>query len=83
MRPRQLYGVRCVLTLVATALLACGDDGNANQIVRVEVTPSTLLLTAIGTERQLSAQAFNAAGELVDEPITWTSSTCTPAIWKP
>ncbi|MBW2402636.1 MAG: hypothetical protein JRF42_02250 [Deltaproteobacteria bacterium] len=43
-------------------------------IVRVEITPGSVMLGALGESYPLTAQAFNAAGLEVDAEFAWTSS---------
>ena len=44
------------------------------QIARVEVTPSTALLTKLGEATQFTARAFNSQGHEVEANFTWESS---------
>jgi hypothetical protein len=43
-------------------------------ITRVEITPGSVMLGALGESYPLTAQAFNAAGLEVDAEFAWTSS---------
>ncbi len=78
-------GRRGILALLLLALalgLSCGGesttDGTSGDpvslIARVEVTPSTALLTELGEATQFTAQAFDAQGNPVVTDFTWTSS---------
>jgi hypothetical protein len=49
-------------------------DGGGPGIVRVEVTPGSILLGAAGATHALTAHAFNAQNVEVQTPFTWTSS---------
>lgn len=49
-----------------------GETGSGS----IEITPSTLTLTAIGNEAQLSATARDASGSTISNPgFTWTSTS--------
>ena len=50
------------------------DGGNGPLIVRVDVAPGSLLLTAPGQTHTLTAKAFDAQGTEVATAFTWTSS---------
>ena len=68
---------RVALLLAFLPLLAaCGTVGAPPQsrIARVEVAPSSLLMTASGASHALSARAFDAGGNPVETTFTWTSS---------
>ncbi|MBL8519081.1 MAG: hypothetical protein JNK75_00285 [Betaproteobacteria bacterium] len=43
-------------------------------VARIEIEQTGLLLDAMGTTRQLTANAYNAAGQKLNVPVTWTSS---------
>lgn len=70
--------------LLAAALLAlagCGGGGQetAPEVAqappaRIEIAPSTVLLTAPGARKSLSARVFDAAGNALTTPVEWTSS---------
>jgi hypothetical protein len=74
------------LLLLATALgVGCSGSDNGGRgnpdggnpgpgIVRVEVTPGSVLLGASGQTHALTAHAFNAANVEVQTTFTWTSS---------
>lgn len=66
---------------LALLLAACGGGGgggNNNAIedraARIEIEQTGLLLTGRGDSRALQARVFNAAGERLDLPVTWSSS---------
>lgn len=77
------------IILVATMLIGCAptppppptqgpiSSGPPVRLVlgaRVEISPSAVLLTAVGGTRKLSAQAFDAAGNPSSGTATWSSS---------
>src|SRR5262249_49345529 len=51
-----------------------GGPGGSAAIVRIEVTPSSVLLSGAGQRHPLTAKAFNAQGAEVPTTFTWTSS---------
>ena len=78
--------VRGVLVVVLLAVVsACGGGGSSDgdgggtedlskRVAKVVIDQDSLLFTAAGEQRALSAQAFNARGEVLQVPITWQSS---------
>jgi hypothetical protein len=61
------------------ACRTCCRGGGAAECVtvgvaRIAIVPGSVLLTAAGATRVLEAQAFDAAGNRLALPVTWTSS---------
>ena len=48
--------------------------------VRIEITPGTLLLTQAGETRQLTAQAYDAAGQPTVAEFVWRSSSAAVSV---
>lgn len=74
---------RVLVLLFAVLLTACGGGGGngggdgssaAETATRVEIVQTGLLLAGRGDSRALQARVFNAAGERLDLPVTWSSS---------
>lgn len=67
-----------ILGLLIITLVGCGGDdatGPNNEVVNVEVSPSTGTLSALGATLQLSAVPRNSDGRPVSgRTITWSSS---------
>jgi len=66
---------------LAFMLVSCGGgsenkEDHVSQVVRIQVSPGTVLLTGLNERHQLKAIAYNAAGEEVEinSPISWTSN---------
>ncbi len=60
-------------------LVACGGGGSVvgdapSAPTRIEIAPNALLLTATGQKKSLAAKVFDAAGNIVQAPVEWTSS---------
>jgi len=51
------------------------DGGGQPVAASIEVTPSALLLTGAGQERTLRARVLDAAGNELNLPVAWSSST--------
>lgn len=51
------------------------DAGSAHGILRVEISPVSVLLTTVGQTRALTARAVDAGGAAVAVPIAWSSSS--------
>jgi len=51
------------------------DGGGLPVAASIEVTPSALLLTGAGQERTLRARVLDAAGNELNLPVAWSSST--------
>lgn len=60
--------------LLALGLSGCGTGVSAPTVARVVITPGAQLLTASGESRTLTAQAYDASGDPLDAPISWSSS---------
>lgn len=59
---------------------SCGGGGNSNDgegrsVASIQIDQTGLLLTSVGDSRQLSARAMDAQGNVLDIPISWTSTT--------
>jgi hypothetical protein len=67
---------RVLLLFALVVLAACGGGGGTPEsgIARIEITPGTFLFTNVGEERQLSATAYDAQGNVVETTFNWTSS---------
>ncbi len=71
-----------IYLIVVLSLLqaACGGGGGSNgasqdtRIASIKITPGSVMLTQVGEQRALQAQAYNAAGEEVDATFSWSSS---------
>lgn len=75
-----------IYLIVVLGLLqaACGGGGRSGgsgtassqdtRIVSIKITPGSVMLTQVGEQRALQAQAYNAAGEEVDATFSWSSS---------
>ena len=50
-------------------------SGEDQSVASVQIDQTALLLTAVDESRQLSARAMDARGNVLDVPITWTSTT--------
>lgn len=83
-RNQGLGGAWC-MGLVAALLLAGCDSGGRESVppdsvpaearaARVEIVQTGLLLTAAGQSRQLQARIFDADGQQIDRPLSWSSS---------
>ena len=73
-----------VVASFAVVLPACGGGNGAGYggtsptvapVAKVEISQTGLLLTSVGATRQLAAVAFDAQGDPVATPITWSSTT--------
>ena len=75
-----------IYLIVVLGLLqaACGGGGRSGgsgtassqdtRIASIKITPGSVMLTQVGEQRALQAQAYNAAGEEVDATFSWSSS---------
>jgi hypothetical protein len=70
-----------VALLILIALAACGGGGGGGAdpattptVARIDIDRPTVMLTAPGQERQLSARASTSDGTAVDAKVSWTSS---------
>ena len=68
-----------LFALFAGTLLGCGGGGDTptpvtEPVTRIEVGQSSVLLTGVNQERQLSARATGSSGATVDARVTWSSS---------
>jgi hypothetical protein len=70
------------LGLVALACAAgcSGLDEGDTIAIELRVTSPSSLTIDVGEQAQLSAQAYNANGEVVDAPITWRSADPTVTV---
>jgi hypothetical protein len=69
------YGTPVALALMLLLLASCGAQPPPGPgVARVVVSPSALLMTASGASRQLTAQALDANGDVMDVDVSWTSS---------
>ena len=71
--------ILALFALVATLLTGCGGSGlwpggQDTKVTRIEITPGNVLLTGSGHNKQLTAQAYNAAGEPIAATVAWSSS---------
>jgi hypothetical protein len=55
--------------------LNIGSAGGSSAVARIEILQTGLLLTREGDTRQLSAVAYDAAGNVLGAPVTWTSTS--------
>ncbi len=69
-----------LIVILSLLQAACGGGGGSNgasqdtRIASIKITPGSVMLTQVGEQRALQAQAYNAAGEEVDATFSWSSS---------
>lgn len=71
---------RAFLLFALVVLAACGGGGpggNQTAIVKIEITPNTLIFSAKDQSQQLSAKAYDAQGKVIDTTFEWRSSATT------
>ena len=70
-------GAAVIIGIVTAIVASSGcrtDVSNDSVVVRIEVTPGSVLLTEIGQTIALEATAYNAANSMVDVDVDWSSS---------
>lgn len=72
-RSRRNSLLRWLAALTAALLTACAGP-TAPQATRLEVTPGGVLLTIDSPNETLAAAVFDASGQPLDLPVTWSSS---------
>jgi hypothetical protein len=65
-----------VLILLLLVLVSCGGNTPepTPETFSIQITPGAALLTKTGETKALTAKVVNSSGNVVDKPITWTSS---------
>ena len=85
MARNQSWGRAWGMGLIAALLLAGCESGGresaapdsvapAARAARLEIVQTGLLLTAAGQSRRLQARIFDAQGQQIDRPLSWSSS---------
>jgi 6-phosphogluconolactonase (cycloisomerase 2 family) len=74
-----LHWLWIIVSLLALTSCGGGDGSNADitnqdNVARVEIVQTGLLLDSAGRTRQLEAVAYNASGERIERAIAWQSS---------
>jgi hypothetical protein len=79
----RAWPAACLALALALGLAGCGGGGSDGNTVattpqaapaRIEIAPNTVLLTAPGTRKALTARVFDAAGNPLTMPVEWVSS---------
>ncbi|WP_309571691.1 hypothetical protein [Deinococcus sp.] len=66
---------RLMMLWFLITVVACGSGSPpASTVRRVVITPGTFLLTTAGQTRQLTAVAYDAQGQPVQTPLSWSST---------
>jgi hypothetical protein len=65
-----------ILILLLLVLVSCGGNTPepTPETFSIQITPGAALLTKTGETKALTAKVVNSSGNVVDKPITWTSS---------
>ena len=65
----------CIIIILSLLLAACGGGASQDtRIASIKIVPGAVMLTRVGEQRALRAQAYNAAGDEVDATFSWSSS---------
>ncbi len=65
----------CIIIILSLLLAACGGGASQDtRIASIKIVPGAVMLTQVGEQRALRAQAYNAAGDEVDATFSWSSS---------
>ena len=78
---KRVLTVQLITILLSLFLTACGGGGGGasgapqdTRIASIRIVPGAVMLTRVGEQRALRAQAYNAAGEELDATFTWSTS---------
>ena len=78
---KRVLTVQLITILLSLFLTACGGGGGGasgapqdTRIASIRIMPGAVMLTRVGEQRALRAQAYNAAGEELDATFTWSTS---------
>jgi YD repeat-containing protein len=75
---RKRAGILICLTVFSFVLVACSNTSSPSPqqpgVATIKVTPTAVLFTEVGQSHNLTAQAYDAQGNLIEANFTWRSS---------